>query len=83
MKLVEILIEYQVCIHELCIKQKSCYISVIVYMYMCGLKTLLTEPFHWTFPFTDIVNNTLTAQLHNMLHYDVMSWWQLKIQVSF
>nr|XP_022338684.1 uncharacterized protein LOC111134145 isoform X2 [Crassostrea virginica] len=28
----------------------------------------------------DIVNNTLTAQLHNMLHYDVMSWWQLKIQ---
>eukprot|EP00105_Crassostrea_gigas_P034556 XP_019918704.1 PREDICTED: uncharacterized protein LOC105318101 isoform X1 [Crassostrea gigas] len=27
-----------------------------------------------------IVNATLNAQLHNMLHYDVMSWWQLKIQ---
>ncbi|XP_056019472.1 uncharacterized protein LOC125678232 isoform X2 [Ostrea edulis] len=28
----------------------------------------------------DIVNTTLKAQLHNVLHYDVMSWWQLKIQ---
>ncbi|XP_062591696.1 uncharacterized protein LOC134253200 isoform X2 [Saccostrea cucullata] len=28
----------------------------------------------------DIVNTGLTAQLHNMLHYDVMSWWQLRLQ---
>ncbi|XP_061163432.1 uncharacterized protein LOC133172537 [Saccostrea echinata] len=31
---------------------------------------------------SDIVNTSLTAQLHNMLHYDVMSWWQLRLQFT-
>lgn len=39
---------------------------------------------NWNFQSIEgTVNATLNAQLHNMLHYDVMSWWQLKIQVRF
>lgn len=72
MKPVEILTEYLVCI---------CYTRNLTYHLgrkQLWCKNYLQLKFLIHCRYSKYNPN---EQLHNMLHYDVMSWWQLKIQV--